>query len=124
MIRSFPRRRVPLLQQAVSTAVVATIVALGGVGFSAPAAAQVGVSIDIGVPPPPPRYEAVPVVPPGYVWAPGYWEWVHGTHVWRRGYLLAARPGYRWAPDHWEARGGQHHYEPGRWEPEPGYHRR
>jgi hypothetical protein len=98
--------------------------ALGALAPCAPASAQIGVAVDIGVPPPPPRYEPVPVVPVGYVWAPGYWEWVHGTHVWRRGHLVEARPGYRWAPDHWEERGGQHHFEPGRLERDPDYHGR
>jgi len=87
-----------------------------------PAQAQIGVGIDIGVPPPPPRYEVVPVIPTGYIWVPGYWEWFHGTHVWRRGHLAEGRAGYRWAPDHWESRGDMHHYEPGRWERDPGYH--
>ena len=93
-----------------------TALALGSFGAVAPASAQVGVGIEIGIPPPPPRYEPVPVVPAGYVWAPGYWEWFHGTHVWRRGHLMEERRGYRWAPDHWEERGGHHQFVPGRWD--------
>ena len=31
--------------------------------------------IDVRVAPPPPRHEMVPAARPGYVWAPGYWDW-------------------------------------------------
>jgi len=41
--------------------------------FAAPAYAQISVTINIA--PPAPQYEVVPAVPPGYVWAPGYWAW-------------------------------------------------
>jgi hypothetical protein len=121
---STQRPSIGLLAKVSSGAALAVALAVGAVGFSTPALAQVGVSVDIGVPPPPPRYEAVPVVPAGYVWAPGYWEWFHGTHVWRRGHLVEERRGYAWAPDHWEARGSVHHFEPGHWERDPNYHGR
>ena len=39
-----------------------------------PAAAQVDLSLNIGVPPPAPIYEAVPAPRVGYVWAPGFWR--------------------------------------------------
>jgi hypothetical protein len=86
------------------------------------ASAQVSINIDIGVPPPPPRVEEVPAVPVGYVWAPGYWEWFHGHHVWRRGHLVAGRPGYVWVADRWEPHGQTHHFVPGHWESDPGYY--
>jgi len=82
---------------------------------SVPAFAGIDVDINIG-PPPPPRYEAVPVAPAGYVWAPGYWEFFHGQYVWRRGHFNEARPGYRWVPETWERRGDHHHFEEGHWD--------
>jgi hypothetical protein len=103
-------------------ALVSVALAVGAVGFTETASAQVGVSVDIGVPPPPPRYEVVPAVPVGYIWAPGYWEWFHGTHVWRRGHMIEGRPGYRWSAERWEFRDGHHHFEPGRWENDPDFH--
>ncbi|MGA2551748.1 MAG: hypothetical protein ABSF50_16490 [Burkholderiaceae bacterium] len=104
-----------IVRRAVPSLILGAVLAVGGLAVATSAWSAV-VGIDIDVAPPPPRYEPVPAVPPGYVWAPGYWEWVHGTHVWRRGHLVAGRPGYHWVPDHWEDRGGRHHYEPGRWE--------
>jgi hypothetical protein len=67
-----------------------------------PAAAEVGVSINIGGPPPAPIYEAVPVARSGYVWAPGYWRWENSRHIWAPGRYLAERPGYHFIPDRWE----------------------
>src|SRR6201999_4270763 len=65
-----------------------------------PAAAQ-ELNISIGVPPPAPIYEAVPAPRAGFVWAPGFWGWEGGRHVWHGGSWMAERPGYHWAPDHW-----------------------
>ena len=80
---------------------------------SLPALAQV--SVNINVAPPPPRYEAVPVVPSGYVWAPGYWAWNGNRYDWVRGHRIAQRDGYRWVPDHWEP---GNRYRAGYWEAE------
>ena len=67
-----------------------------------PAAAEVGVNVSIGAPPPAPLYEVVPAPRAGYVWAPGYWRWDGGRHVWAPGRFVAERPGYRYVPDRWE----------------------
>ena len=83
---------------------------------AAPALARVDVGIDIGMPPPPPQVEIVPPMEPGYAWAPGYWAWQGGVHVWIPGRRIEARRGYHWVPDHWEARHGSHHFEPGHWD--------
>ena len=41
----------------------------------------------VAVAPPAPQYEVVGVAPqPGFVWFPGYWNWVGGQHVWVHGY--------------------------------------
>jgi YXWGXW repeat-containing protein len=91
-----------------------SLLVLGGV--TAPAFARVNVDLDIGVAPPPPRVEVVPDPRPGYVWAPGYWNWEGGQHVWVDGSWMADRPGYHWVPDRWEVRGNMHHYTHGHWE--------
>jgi hypothetical protein len=90
----------------------------------APALAQV--SINIGIAPPPQQYEAVPMLAPGQVWAPGYWAWTGNRHVWVRGHAILQRDGYRWAPDHWEHRGNGYYRQPGYWvrDTRPGFNNR
>ncbi|MDF3832791.1 hypothetical protein P3W85_07510 [Cupriavidus basilensis] len=93
----------------------------GGLGAAPCALAQVSVNVSIGVPPPAPVYEVVPVARPGYVWAPGYWDWDDRghKHKWKKGRWERARAGYiyeapRWIhardgwmlqPERWEGRG-------------------
>ncbi len=84
-------------------------------GASVPAFAGLDVELNIGAPPAP-QVETVPVVPAGQVWAPGYYEYVHGSYVWRRGHLMAAHPGEHWVAPTWERRGDHHHFEEGHWE--------
>jgi len=55
------------------------------------------VNLNISLAPPAPQYEVVPVVAPGYAWAPGYWTW------------------------HGENRGGYYYRHAGRWDRDPGY---
>ena len=86
---------------------------------TAPAMAQINIHINVG--PPPMQYEAVPVMAPGYAWAPGYWAWNGDRHVWVRGRVILERVGYRWSPDRWEQREQIYYRHPGRWEPDPGY---
>lgn len=78
------------------------------------ASAQVNFSIVLA--PPDPVYEMVPIMPPGYVWAPGYWAWNHDRHIWMRGRSMVQRAGYRWEPDRWEQRDGNYNRQVGRWE--------
>lgn len=62
-------------------------------------------------PPPPPPREEVVVVRPGYVWAPGYWNWDGFQYVWIGGDWrpLRYRPGpWRgpyWHGPHWHDHG-------------------
>lgn len=91
---------------------LAVVALLSGVAW-APVQAQVSVNINIA--PPAPRYEAVPRVPQGYVWAPGFWVWQGQDYRWVGGRQIAVRPGYRWVADHWEA---GNRYRAGYWEPE------
>ncbi len=55
------------------------------------------------------------MVPPGYVWAPGYWAWNNDRHIWVRGRTIVQRSGYRWEPDRWEQRGDGYYRHPGNW---------
>jgi hypothetical protein len=86
-------------------------VAVLGAAMATSAQAQVNIHVDIG--PPATRYEAVPYLAPGYVWAPGYWAQRNGTYVWSRGHQLRARRGYNWVPDRWE---GGNQYRAGYWQ--------
>ncbi len=83
---------------------------------TAPALTFAGVVVDIDVAPPPVRVEAVPAPRAGFVWAPGYWEWRGGQHVWVGGRWIAERRGYHWVPDAWEQRGPHWHHVVGHWE--------
>jgi len=67
--------------------------------------------------PPAPRVEVVGPAPhTGFVWIPGYWNWVDGHHVWIAGRWEAPRPGYRWAPHRWVHEHDGWRLEEGRWE--------
>ena len=87
----------------------------GGVAYTPPVEARAFVDLDINVAPPAPRYERV-VVRSGYVWAPGYWRWQGGQHIWIGGAYIRERPGWVWQPHHWVQgpRGGWHFIQ-GRW---------
>lgn len=66
--------------------------------------------------PPQPRFEREPRARPGYVWAPGYWNWRGNRHVWVRGSWIRDRPGYVYSQPRWLQRDGQWYLEQGRWE--------
>ena len=87
-----------------------------------PAAAQVELNVSIGVPPPAPVYEVVPVARAGYVWAPGFWRWDGGRHVWAAGHWMEERRGYHWVPDRWAHGGATWRHEVGHWDREPERH--
>ena len=77
------------------------------------ASAQVSVSINVG--PPAMRYEAVPAPRRGFVWVPGYWNWVGNRHVWVGGDWVRERPGYIYSQPTWVQRGGQWELQRGVW---------
>ncbi len=83
---------------------------------AAPVLTLAGVVVDIDVAPPPVRVETVPPPRAGYVWAPGYWEWRGGQHVWVAGRWIGERRGYHWVPDEWVQRGPHWHHVVGHWE--------
>lgn len=86
---------------------------------AAPAFAQITFNITIA--PPAPRFEVVPAIAPGYVWAPGYWAWNGDRHIWVRGRTIVQRVGHRWEPDRWEERDHAFFRHPGRWERDPDF---
>lgn len=72
--------------------------------------------IYVNVPPPAVRYEAVPRARPGYVWAPGYWDYRGTRHVWVRGHWVRERPGYVYYAPRWYNDGGRWRFERERWD--------
>jgi hypothetical protein len=99
------------LMAAALPAVVATALFL-----SAASPASAGVGVDITIAPPAPRVVVAPPPRAGYVWAPGYWRWDGGRHVWVDGRWMRARRNFHWMPEHWdEGRHGHYHFVPGHW---------
>jgi hypothetical protein len=72
--------------------------------------------VEVDVAPPEARYEAVPEVRVGYVWAPGYWEWRHHEHVWVAGHYIRERHGYHWVGARWNHEGERYRFEVGHWD--------
>lgn len=96
---------------------VSVLIAAGAIGAATtplPSAAAVDIQLNFG--PPPARYEVVPDPRPGWVWAPGYWEWRGNRHVWRSGVWVRERPGYAYYPHRWVEREGRWNFERGRWD--------
>ncbi len=94
-------------------------VLLAASALAAPAYAQININISLA--PPAPQYELVPVVAPGYIWAPGYWGWSGERHVWVRGRTIVHREGYRWEPDRWDQRDRGYYRTAGHWERDHDY---
>ncbi len=78
--------------------------------------AMAQVSFSISIAPPAPIYETIPVMAPGYIWAPGYWAWHGDRHIWVHGRTILQRSGYMWEPDRWDQRGSTYYQMPGRWQ--------
>lgn len=104
-----------IIKHSLKTLLLTTVLA----GAAVPALAQV--TINIGVAPPPVQYEAVPVLAPTQVWAPGYWAWNGDRYVWVRGRTIVKRDGYRWMPDNWVQTGNGYSRQPGYWVRETSY---
>jgi len=87
--------------------------------YTPPVEAGAYVGLDINVAPPAAQYEAVGAVRPGFVWAPGYWQWdpnVH-HHVWIAGSYIPERNGYYWIAPAWvQGPHGGWHFRQGRWQ--------
>jgi hypothetical protein len=88
-----------------------------GLGASmAPGISSARTFVDIDVAPPAPRVEVVPVARPGFIWAPGYWNWEGHRHVWVGGRWEHDHPGHHWVGESWEQRNGKYHFEKGHWD--------
>jgi hypothetical protein len=96
-------------------ATMVAIVAAAAAGAVSPAFARDAVSFSVSVGPPPPRVEYVPAPRAGYVWAPGYWNWNGGRHVWVNGHYLRSHGNQRWVADSWDHRGGRWYHQRGHW---------
>ena len=70
----------------------------------------------VRVAPPAPRYEVVPVVPSGYVWVPGYWDWNGHGYRWVGGHRVRAQRGAAWVPHRWVEDRGRWRMERGHWD--------
>lgn len=90
--------------------------------FSAPAFAQIGISITIA-PPALPVYEQ-PVCPgDGYIWTPGYWAWGDDGYFWVPGtWVMAPEPGFLWTPGYWGWGDGVYIFHRGYWGPHIGFY--
>ncbi len=93
--------------------IAATLVTLAA---AAALPTQAGVRLDVDIAPPAPREEVVPEPRPGYVWAPGYWNYDGRQHVWVGGHWIHERRGQHWVADRWDQRDGHYHHERGHWE--------
>ena len=82
-------------------------------GVSTPASAA---DIYVRIAPPAPRYEVVPVVRPGWEWAPGYWNWTGHRYVWVKGHRVHAHGHGHWVPDRWVESDGRWHHNRGHWD--------
>ena len=91
---------------------LALCIATGAAAGTAPALADVYVRFG----PPAPRYEAVPVLQPGWVWTPGYWNWSGHRYVWVRGHRVRAHHGHHYVPNHWVEHDGRWRMDRGHWD--------
>jgi hypothetical protein len=89
-------------------------IAVGSIATLSATPASADIYVRVG--PPAPRHEVVPIVQPGWVWQPGYWNWNGHRYVWVRGHRVRAHRGAHWAPHHWIEDGGRWRMERGHWE--------
>lgn len=74
-------------------------------------------------PPDLPDYEQPPAPAPGYLWAPGYWNYAPGNFFWVPGtWVLAPAPGLLWTPGYWGFAGGLFLWNAGYWGPHVGFY--
>ncbi|MGJ7916336.1 hypothetical protein ACI48D_12790 [Massilia sp. LXY-6] len=97
------------------TLALAALILAGAAAAPLPSLAASNVSLYIGTAPPAPVYERVPALRPGYVWAPGYWNWNGHRHVWAPGYWVVERPGYAYNAPVWYQNNGGWYMAPARW---------
>jgi hypothetical protein len=113
-----PLLRLPLC------AAFALFVAAPNAAIVAPAQAQIGISVSVGIAPPLlPVYAQPPIPGPGYIWTPGYWAWNGAGYYWVPGaWVLPPRIGVLWTPGYWGWSGGAYVFNPGYWGPTVGFY--
>jgi len=94
---------------------LATLVAATLGAAAAPALARTSFDIMLNFGPPAVVYEPVPPARVGFVWQPGYWNWVGARHVWVRGYWVPARRGFYYHPYRWVRADGGWYLRRGWW---------
>jgi hypothetical protein len=100
---------------------LALLIALAAAAYAPlPSMARTDFSIVVSSAPPAPMYERMPAPRPGYVWAPGHWEWRGQRHYWTPGVWIVERPGYVYAPAAWYQRDDGWYMEPAHWTPYAG----
>jgi hypothetical protein len=96
-----------------------TLLAAGFAGslLAYPLAGIARVDVDVTIAPPAAVVEDVPARP-GYIYAPGYWDWDadHHRHVWKKGEYMKERHGERYVPYAWSEHEGHYRLNPGHWE--------
>jgi YXWGXW repeat-containing protein len=91
-------------------------VAFGVAAAASPLVSNARVYVDVDVAPPAPRVEVVQAPRPGYIWAPGYWNWSGHDHVWVDGRWEHERHGHHWVADRWVQHGSKWRFEAGHWD--------
>ena len=91
--------------------------AFAGSLLAYPLASMARVDVDIDIAPPPVVVKDAPVRP-GYIYAPGYWDWDadHHRHIWKKGRYLRVRPEERYVPYAWSEHNGRYHLNEGHWD--------
>ena len=79
------------------------------------AGAETQGSVAVSIAPPGPVLWVTPPPRPDYLWAPGYWGWSNGRHVWLNGGWLRDRPGYAYWQPRWVTRDGHWWLQRGQW---------
>ena len=77
------------------------LVAAGALMGLLPTAANAQYAVVVRGAPPAPLQEVIPADRPGYVWAPGHYDWRDNQYVWIRGHWLPRREGYVYREPRW-----------------------
>ena len=83
---------------------LSAVLAAGSLIGLVPATANAQYTAIVSTAPPPPIQEAIPGERPGFVWAPGHYEWRGNQYVWMRGHWMPERVGYEYREPRWEQR--------------------
>jgi YXWGXW repeat-containing protein len=95
---------------------------LAALPLAAPAAALVGVSVNIA-PPVLPVYVQPAIPAPGYLWTPGYWSWAPTGYYWVPGtWVMPPALGLLWTPGYWGWGNGAYLWHGGYWGPHVGFY--